>query len=237
VISTIRRGQAAGKPLAVLLQHNPDNVAIPQYARHWLAQNTGYPEAGAVLVHEVLAPDDGAEAQEEQQAAEGHRDQFAETAPGIFGISKACKAYIRLPTEEVLELYNDKRCKKYGNTSEHNRSFSKAEELGDERFFFAQEFFIFAVQRGMKKDSGQDVCNEENITKTEDVFRKCIQIKKQLQERVELIIEDRIRRSQQGRKDRKDRNRNHDTAQDRPKVESLRGDSAFRLLALEFNIE
>jgi len=44
------RGQAAGKPLAVLLQHNPDNVAIPQYARHWLAQNAVYPEAGAVLV-------------------------------------------------------------------------------------------------------------------------------------------------------------------------------------------
>jgi hypothetical protein len=43
------RGRAAGKPLATLLQHNPASEPVCKHARHWLAQNAGCPEAGAVL--------------------------------------------------------------------------------------------------------------------------------------------------------------------------------------------
>ena len=129
---------------------------------------------------------------------------------------------IHLAAKEIFELHNDKGREENDHASQHNRSFSKTEKLGNERFVLADQFFILALRRGVKKDSSQDVCNEENITKTEDVFGKCIQIEKQLQELVKLITEDRVRRSQQGRKDRKDRNCNHNAAEEGPKIDSSR---------------
>jgi hypothetical protein len=43
------RGKAAGKPLALLLQHNSDHEALRKRARQWLGVNADYPEAGNIL--------------------------------------------------------------------------------------------------------------------------------------------------------------------------------------------
>jgi hypothetical protein len=43
------RGKAAGKPLAVMLQHNSGSEPLRKCARQWLGENAIYPDAGGVL--------------------------------------------------------------------------------------------------------------------------------------------------------------------------------------------
>ena len=209
------------EPMSQLVQRET-LICRDQDDHHQRDEDNAQTGIGALLRF-ILPTSDRAQSNNHEQTQKGDCRQLAKTAAGVFKVGQPSDPKIRLAAKEIFELHNDKGREENDHASQHNRSFSKTEELGDERFFFAEEFFILALQRGMKKNSSQDVCNEENITKTEDVFGKCIQIEKQLQERVELITEDRIRRSQQGRKDRKDRNCNHNAAQDGPKIEFFAG--------------
>ena len=84
-----------------------------------------------------MAPDYGAEAKEEQQAAEGHRDQFAETTPGIFGVGVALYADIGTGAEEILELDAHEDGKQDHHRSQHHGGLGEPQELRHERFFAA----------------------------------------------------------------------------------------------------
>ena len=101
---------------------------------HAHQQQHGNPQPGeAPALRIVLAFDNGAETQEEQQAAEGDRNEFAETAPGIFGISEALQADIGAGAEEILELDDHEEGEQCHHRPQHHGGLGEAQEARHER--------------------------------------------------------------------------------------------------------
>ena len=138
---------------------------------------------------------DRTEAEDEQQAEEGHRDQFAKTAAGVFAVGVTVNVDVGLPAKKILELDDDKDGEQERDTAQHNRGLGEPQELSEHGFLLADQFLFLRLQSRMEEHARQQVRADENVRKSEDVFGQVINVQK-----IEKIREPRARRPRRRRR-------------------------------------
>ncbi len=186
-----------------------------QYHAHQQYHEDAQSGEGPTL-RRVLAFDNGAEAQEEQQAAEGHADQLAETAAGILGVGIALHADIDASAEEILELDDDEDGKEEDDRPQYHGGFGEAQELRYERLFTPQ-FLLPAFAGGVQEDTRQGIRADEYVEEPEEVLRKVLQTE-EAGKVLQAPGEDQVGGSEQEGENHHDRQGNQEPAQDGPEA-------------------